>query len=200
MVLLALALNALVFTTIFAQGRSDFWAGGLPLGFNYWLSARDSTNSTEIPILKVDSAENTVLNAKSGKSVIVGVANTPGVTLGGTDMAFSIAGGGVKYPVGVVVTPNVDLTPIAADILVNKINIVATAAPTAVYYHVPAATAAAGETFALYNMGASPANIQGTGSDTINALAAATPYAGCTTRKWCECTAVSNSSYVCTAQ
>lgn len=192
-------LSFIVTGVAMAQGANDIDTS-LPLGNQRWLSARAAGNQTENKLLRSDGSNNTQLNAPTGKEVQITVAKTPVAKGSSTGWTYTTAGAMNKFPVISVITPSTSYpTPNATDAISNRLNMIATAAPTAVFVEIPRATINAGaDGFNLWNTGASPVQMVPQSGDNVNVLAAGTPFA-CTTGKWCTCRPVNNTTHVCTA-
>lgn len=155
-------------------------------------------------MIGVDSSGNIVIPIASGKKAQFKVAGTPSAELSSSGLNFignSMSIGNTTLPP--VMTPGLDLTPVAAQALVARVSLMATASPTLAYVTLPVATANAGKSFGVYNKGASPLLINANGivtaTDVINGLAAATPYS-CATGKFCDCRVIGAGSYLCVSQ
>lgn len=162
------------------------------IGGGKLLGAKTYDNNTTVGIIGIDSSGNTTVKSLSGKKV-----DFPGEVSATGDIAFS-ATGQPKYAAVTVITPAVTplTTPVASNVLSSRFSMVVTAAPTSAFPALPAATANVGETHALWNAGANPVQIMPGAGDTINALAALTPYA-CATGKLCECKGFTTAISMC---
>lgn len=115
------------------------------------------------------------------------------------------SGAQVSSPLPPVMTPNTSYptppaTPNTGSVLVQPVSILATAAPTAAFVQLPQATIQPGSVpRALWNQSANPGAIVPISGDSINALAAGTPYA-CATTKICECLKAGNTLWACTSK
>lgn len=96
-------------------------------------------------------------------------------------------------------TPAAAGTPTNPEILVSKFGIVATAAPTANFVSLIQATKVVGylPSFGFYNESANPVAVVPFAGDSINLLAAGTPYP-VTTGKRGNCDKLSNTQWLCT--
>lgn len=99
-----------------------------------------------------------------------------------------------------VITPSTTYpTPNAGDTLSMKFSLIAAGAPTASYVELPKATAIVGyfTSFGFWNPSANPVAVVPIQGDSINALAAGTPYPVSAGKKG-SCDKVSNTLWVCT--
>lgn len=166
----------------------------------YIQSANATPAGANVKLLGLDSSNNTNLGAFTGKVINLQVGATPTVVakLAGDGLAFQGGGFQPYYPASAIITPATNLTPVAGARIANqKVGMVATAAPTAVYVFAQP-TLSQGKSFSVYNQGASPAQILPE-SGTINEAAALTPYA-CAAKKWCECYGASTSLMLCNSK
>jgi hypothetical protein len=177
--------------------------GGSVLGNNTFLKARNQAGNGDLSLLKANASDHTVLNAASGKTIILSVANTPIANMGAigvSGFAGNIpftSGFGVKLAAAPIMTPDTAFpTPGSGSDLVAKVSIMAAGAPTAAFVQLPLATAAVGETYQVANRSSNPVAIVPISGNTQGVAAAATPFA-CTTLKMCDCTAVSTSNWQC---
>lgn len=114
-----------------------------------------------------------------------------------TDITIGTDGVDVKYPAGVVITPQTSYpTPAAGSTLTRKLSIIAAGAPTATYVNLPPASGVVGESRVLAGKASNPVAIVPQGSDTVNAAAAATPFS-CAAGTMCECRAITSASWGC---
>lgn len=189
-----LALN----TGAYAQSGADYTTS-IPLENGKYLGAQNANGGSypDNRLLRSDGSNNTQLNAPSGSSVKLSVAQTPVAQVDANGLTYPTAGQGDILPAASVITPATNLTPTAGATFSNRVNAIATAAPTAVYMFA-SATAIVGKEFSVYNQGASPLQILPT-NGAINVSAALTPYA-CATQKECECQGYTNSQIICVAK
>lgn len=147
-------------------------------------------------------AQEAAIQLRGNTMTIVNPLPTEGaMNLGHSNgLSFPIAGTQPIYPAAAVLTPSTSFpTPNSADSMVNRYNIVATAAPTAIFVELPKATPRVGKTFTTVNQSANPLLIVPITGDSVNAVAAGTPYS-CATTKVCDCTALANTLYSCTSR
>lgn len=227
--------NALIGLGMSPELAGYFSSNGIQLATlnnnSYLKSANATPAGSDLNLLKADTANNTFLNALTGKVVKVAVATTPEVTFGDDNITFigntgvmiaptsiavapgsattpiaswvargiNFSASGVQpyFPAAAVMTPSTSFpTPNAGDTLTQRYSSVATAAPTAAYVELPAATANVGSTFSVVNQGANPLAVVPKSGDTANSAAAATPYA-CAAGKWCDCTGITTGNWQC---
>ncbi len=174
------------------------------VGNGRFLGGKTTDGQSTVPMLGIDANSNTLLTSLSGKTVGIGPAKTPNVQVGSSGLNLVGSGqqiGNTTQPP--VMTPAVSLTVAAANSLVERVSLMATASPTLAYVVLPAATSNAGKAFGVYNKGASPLLILLNGgvaaTDAINASAAATPYS-CATTKFCDCRTIGTGTYLCVSQ
>lgn len=123
----------------------------------------------------------------------------------GTNSVYTSAGGGpaLLAPAPVVTISTTYPTPNATDVLTSRLTLIATAAPTASFVELPKATTLVGITDrSVYNQGASPLAIVPESGDSVNLVAAGTPFS-CATGKLCTCrntTIAASAQYICVAQ
>lgn len=155
-----------------------------------------------------------ILLGKSGHKLIIGSVSTDGmeVQVAGTPIQRYGSGGQtidmpftstyqVKYPAAAVITPDTayptpPATPCTGSAICGRNNIIAAANPTATFVTLPLATAHVGKVFGLTGMGANPVAIAPISGDSVNALAAGTPFS-CATGTSCECRALKTGVYGC---
>lgn len=169
---------------------------GLPLGNGKWLTSRTATNQAQNKILRSDTSENTEVNAPSGKSLNISIAQTPVAAADSRGLVYQ-SGKHPVFPAASVITPAVTygagLGAISA-----KLSVVATAGPTSQFLELPAPTANIGKTFEVVNYSANPLPLV-PAAGVVNVSAALTPFA-CATQKKCDCTVLTSSGYWCVAQ
>ena len=179
---------------------ASVFTGGAVVGNNAFIKSRDAAGSNNINVLKVDSTDDTVLNADSGDLIKFSVATTPVAQLGSTgfttDLPFASGGFQPIVPAAVVITPSTGVpTPSAGNTLTERHTILAAGAPAAAFVVLPLATASVGKKYTVFNQGSNPlAIVPQTG--VINVSAALTPFS-CTTLKECECTGLTTSAFGC---
>lgn len=171
---------------------------GSVVGNNTFIKGRNQANSADINILKVDATDDTVLNADSGDTVKVSVANTPvanfppidanGFT---ADLTF-VAGTTIR---NVPYVPTMAATPVAGT---NAFSIGVNAIPTAA-----ANTAAlmptpiaAGQKLIAINTGPNAVRLKPGGTNTINGGSAGA-YIPLATLLIAECESLSTSAWQC---
>lgn len=149
-------------------------------------------------IIAAASTDLTIGTTTSTSSIKMMSGTTQGATFVSGGVSFPTAGTGLSYPAAAVITPATALTPVSGARIANqKVGLIATAAPTAVFVFAQP-TISVGKSFEVYNQGASPAQILPE-DGTINVTAAFTPFA-CATQKLCECQGVSTTQMLCQAK
>lgn len=83
-----LALGLLISASAWAQGAPDICTG-LPLANNCYLSAARGDGFVEVKVLKVDTTDDTVLNADAGDTIKFSIGGTTEVTVDDNSMTFS---------------------------------------------------------------------------------------------------------------
>lgn len=169
--------------------------GGSALGNNTALKARNQAGSADIAVLKVDTTDDTVLNANSGELVKVSVALTPviQVAAAGVSSDIPMVAGYALRPVPYTVT--LAATPVAGsnDFKVG-VNIAPTAvANTAALMPTPSAV---GQQLTVINTGGNAVRVKPGGTNTINGGAAGA-YIPLAAAQVVHCSATTTSAWYC---
>lgn len=150
-------------STILAQAGTECWTGGLSLGNNKYLCGRGSGN-VDRKVLKVDGSDVVHLNAMSGKTISLDIAETPVAEINANGLTFA-TGKTAKVAINSV-TFKATPTP-AVDVLVAGYNIPA-GTPTANTVARFPATPTPGDVFHFYNSSGTTLKVQAGGATTIN--------------------------------
>lgn len=146
-----------------------------------WIRFLNAAGSANINAFVVDGTDDTVVNADSGDVIKFAVAGTPVVQMDAsgltTDLYFA-TGKGVREAVAII-TPDVDYTPAAANVITTKVTRCVAGCPTIAAAYLPeASTTTIGATYQILNEGSYPLlvfpNLTG-GTNTVNAGGAGTP-------------------------
>lgn len=150
--------------------------GGSVLGNDTFLKGRNQANSADISILKVDTTDDTMLNADTGDLINFAVAKTPVAVMGATGFTtLPIAGNAsIVSDKSIVYTgyvPTLAATPVAAtnDFKLG-LNVIPTAAANAAA--ILPTPVSAGVTSTLINTGPNAVRVKAGGTNTINGSAA----------------------------
>ena len=198
-ILRSIIFSFLVPTLAFAQGTSSTIDTGLPLGTGKYLPARNSVNGAEPnKILRSTTADVTELNAPSGKTVKITIAQTPVASFDATGITFPLTGSGANlapYTVTAATTPVVQ-----TNMILPGYNVFPTAASNAQAILAPSTgantTPVAGQQFQIYNSGPNTVRVKAGGGATMNG-ATAGGYLAVATLISATCIASSTSNYDC---
>lgn len=176
--------------------------GGTVQANNAFLKFRNAANDADLSWAKVDSTDDTVINADSGDLIKLSVATTPIAQFGSTgwttDLPFATSAQ-PQFVAATVITPSTSsVTPAAGYSLSERRHIIAAGSPTLAIVVLPVATASVGKTYSLYNQGSNPvAMVPQTG--VVNVSGAMTPFI-CTTLKECQCSGLTTGVFGCSQQ
>lgn len=184
-------LLALVPTFAYAEGDPDV-VSGFPIGNGKWIGARDANNALDIKLMSVDSSDNTVINAKSGKSIKLSAAETSIAEVNSTGLKFNAGYGLIQAPY----VPTMAATPVAGTNVVKPgLNVVPTAAANTAAF-IGGATPVPGETFRIVNASGQTVRLKAAGGATLNG-ATAGGYIAVPNLATVDCTTASTSNQVC---
>ena len=77
-----------------------------PIDNNVYITARNAANSADISVLKVDSSDETILNADTGDKVHFAIAGTNEIDIGNDSILYTVAASGTPS----ILTSSVDAT------------------------------------------------------------------------------------------
>lgn len=190
----------LLLIPITALAQDDISLSPDAIGNGKFLGAKTADGQTTVPVLGVLSDGSTMVNALSGEDVALGAAKTPGAYADESGIRLPAAAM-VRQPLPVVITPATAYpTPASGTLLTEQLTMVATAAPTANFVELAKATTVPeSPSFGLLNPSANPVAIVPRQGDSVNNVAAGTPYS-CAASKLCNCRKISTSRYWCVSE
>lgn len=177
---------------------AGLFTGGASVENNTYIKSRNQAGNANINVLKVDSTDDTVLNADSGDRIKAAVASTPVWEMSAsgfeTDTPY-VAGSAPRL---VPYTVTMAATPVAGtnDFKIG-VNVVPTAAAnTAALMPTPAA---AGQSLVAINTMANAVRIKPGGTNTINGGSAGA-YIPLAAQTMAECVSLSTTAWQCSTK